>query len=53
MIDFAKKNDAISIFSMNFADFENMIHDKNIRVEISFKSSFYSRRKKNLFIASN
>ena len=49
MIDFVKKNDAISIFSMNFAGFENIIHDKIIRVKISFESSFDSRREKNSF----
>ena len=47
IIDFAKKNDAISIFSMNFVDFENMIYIKSIRVKISLESSFDSRRKRN------
>ena len=51
MIDFAKKNDAILIFSMNSANFENIIHDKNILVEILFESSFDSRREKNSSIA--
>ena len=53
MIDFVKENNAISIFSMYFEDFENMIHDKNIRVEILFESSFNSRRERNSFIAFN
>ena len=39
------------MFSINSADFENMIHDKNIRVEISFGSSFDLRRERDSFIA--
>ena len=51
IMNFVKKNDAILIFSMNFADLKNMIHDRNIRVEISIELSFNSRRERSLSIA--
>ena len=51
MIDFAKNEDAIFIFLINSADFKNIIHEKNIRVEILSKSSLDLRCKTNLFIA--